>query len=69
MTLTNRSTYTVTENTYHLSLDGGQKVNYTEFLNAKGKLTDCVLRDDSGNTIDDAALLEEIQEFVDLLPN
>lgn len=64
-TITNKQSSTITENTYHLTKDDGGKIIYTEFLNDKGKLTDCILRTESGIDIDDANLLEEVQELID----
>ncbi len=72
ITISNKSSSTITENTYTLKVDG-KTVIYTEFLNDKNKLTDCTLRDANGYDITDdsapngnaAALLEQVQEFVD----
>lgn len=69
MKLKSRSTVTVTEDIYRLDLDGdGERiVVYTEYLNDKGKVIDINLRNVDGIDIDDPALLEEVQEFVDAL--
>lgn len=69
ITLKNRSTSTVTEDTFTLDIDG-QTVIYKEFLNDKNKVIDCQLRDENGEEIpveDGAAMLEEIQEFVEVI--
>jgi hypothetical protein len=39
----------------------GRNITYIEHLNDKGKVIDMELRDSTGNSIDDAALLERIQ--------
>jgi len=57
---------TVTTETYNLEVDG-QFITYIEYLNDKSKLIDCNLRDVDGNEIQDAKLLEKVQEFVDNL--
>ena len=40
---------------------------YKEWLDERGKCIDFVLRSKSGYSIDDPALIEEVQEFVDSL--
>lgn len=78
MNVTNRTTSTNTINTYEIDLGEGKgKIVYIEYLNESGKLMDETLRDETGNEIDDgylpngydnaAALLEEVQKFVDNL--
>jgi hypothetical protein len=54
----------ITTNTYNLSL-GDRLLTYIEYLNDKGKVIDCNLRDVDGDEINDPALLEQVQEFVD----
>lgn len=46
----------------------GKSYLYKEFLNNKGKVTDCELRTESGHPIEDPAFFEEVQKFVDKLP-
>ena len=56
----------VTEVTYTLA-DNTSLFYYKEWLNDSGKVIDFVLRDKDGYEIDDPALLEEVQNFVDNL--
>ena len=56
----------VTEVTYTLA-DNTSLFYYKEWLNDSGKVIDFVLRDKDGYEIDDPALLEEVQNFVDTL--
>lgn len=67
MQLISNTSSTITTNTFTFDIDG-RKVVYIEYLNEKNKVTDCNLRDENGNEIDDAALLEELQNFVDSMP-
>jgi len=64
MKLASHSTATITTETYQLSL-GDKLLTYIEYLNDKGKVIDCTLRDVDGNEINDPALLEQVQDFVD----
>ena len=64
MQITSHTSATITTETYFITTEQGPVV-YTEYLNDKGKVIDCTLRDDDGNNIDDAALLEQVQQFVD----
>jgi len=66
MKLLNQTSATITTNTFNLEVDG-QFITYIEYLNDKGKVIDCNLRDVDGNEIADAALLEKVEEFVDNL--
>jgi hypothetical protein len=70
MQITNKTTETITTETYEITTDYHGDVIYIEYLNEKGKVIDCVLRDSDGNDLsnlsDAPALLEEIQELVDL---
>jgi len=52
------------EDTYSVDADGTQLV-YKEWVNEKGKVIDCELRDIDGYDIDDADLLEDIQKEID----
>ncbi len=54
----------VTEVTYTLA-DDISPFYYKEWLNDSGKVIDSILRDKDGYEIDDPALLEEVQNFVD----
>jgi hypothetical protein len=45
--------------------DGVSPFYYKEWLNEKGKVIDCLLRDKDGFEIDDSELLERVQEFID----
>jgi len=56
----------VTEVTYTLA-DDISPFYYKEWLNDSGKVIDSILRDKDGYKIDDPALLEEVQNFVDNL--
>lgn len=64
MELLNKTVSTVTEVTYALQ-DETSAFYYKEFLNEKGKVIDSLLRDKDGFEIDDPALLEKVEEFVD----
>lgn len=64
MKLESHSTYAVTTETYNFITKQGP-VTYMEYINDKGKVTDCNLRDEDGNEINDPVLLEKIQFFVD----
>ena len=63
--LESHTTATVKTETYRILTETQGPVTYIEYLDDKGKVIDCNLRDDEGNEISDPALLEEIQEFVD----
>ncbi len=75
MKLIDRHTETVTTDTFQIERDdpsyphNKEKFIYIEYLNDKGRVIDCNLRETSGEEIDDANLLDEIQKFVDKLPN
>ena len=56
----------VVEHTYIIQDDKG-KIVYKEWVNDSGKVIDFTLRDKDGYEIDDADLMEQIQEFVDTL--
>ncbi len=63
----NRQTDNVRTETYQLEVDG-RRVTYIEYINDKNKLIDATLMDtNTGDMIDDAALMEEIQTFVDAI--
>ena len=64
MKINSKTSSTVTTNTFSLDVDG-KKVVYLEYLNEKGKVIDCELHNDKGELINDTALLEEIQDFID----
>lgn len=64
MNIISQTSSIVTTNTYVVLTRYGRTV-YIEHLNDKGKLIDCDLRSINGQEIDDPALLEEIQEFID----
>lgn len=66
MTLKNKTTVAVTENTFVVKR-GRQTLVYKEQVNEKNKVIDCDLRDLDGNSVDDPAILEEVQDFVDNL--
>ena len=55
---------TVTEVIYTLQDDTGSFF-YKEWLNESGKVIDSLMRDKDGYQIDDPALLEQVQEFLD----
>jgi hypothetical protein len=61
--LHHESTQEVVEHTYTLR-DIQGKLIYKEWTNG-GKVIDFTLRDKDGNEIDDANLLEQVQEFID----
>ena len=63
MKIISHTSSTVTTETYELSL-GDRLLTYIEYLNDKGKLIDCNLRDVDGDEINVPTLLETIQEFV-----
>lgn len=66
MTTLSHTTSNITTETYEIDLGGGRgKVTYIEYLNDSGKVIDEILRSEAGHEIDDPALLEEVQEFVD----
>ena len=54
----------ITEETFILQ-DSEGKLIYKEWLNEKGKVIDFQLRDKDGFSIDDPALVEEIQAFLE----
>ena len=54
----------ITEETFILR-DSEGKLIYKEWLNEKGKVIDFQLRDKDGFSIDDPALVEEIQAFLE----
>jgi len=56
----------VVEHTYIIQDDKG-KIVYKEWVNDSGKVIDFTLRDKDGYEIDDADLMEQVQEFVDTL--
>lgn len=68
MKLLSSSESTVTTKTFEIDYDG-QKIIYIEYLNEKGKVIDCSLRDDNGEEIaasdTGSIMLEKIQEFID----
>lgn len=69
MKITSESSYTVTTNTFEIETKCGPVV-YIEYLNDKNKVIDCNLRaKNTGQEIDNANLLEEIQNFVDAREN
>jgi hypothetical protein len=61
--LHHESTQEVVEHTYTLQDEQG-KLIYKEWTSG-GKVIDFTLRDKNGNEIDDANLLEQVQEFID----
>jgi hypothetical protein len=64
MELLDQTESVVTEVTYTLR-DDVSTFYYKEWLNDSGHVIDSILRDTDGNEIDDPALLEETQNFVD----
>ena len=69
MKLESHTTSTVTTETYVVNLlEGLGVVTYIEYLNDKGKVIDCNLRDEDENEMNDPILLEEVQEFIDAEP-
>ena len=68
MKLLNRTTSTVTTDTFEIDHDG-RKFVYIEYLNDKGKVIDFALRNQDGEDIaryDNGSItLEKIQNFVD----
>jgi hypothetical protein len=64
MKIKNKTTETITTETYEMEVNGCRCV-YIDYLNQKGKCIDAVLRDDAGNNVDDPALMEQIQKEVD----
>jgi len=66
MKILNKISSTVTEVTYTLQ-DETSAFYYKEWLNEKGKVIDCLLRDKDGHEIDDPALYERVTNFVDEL--
>jgi hypothetical protein len=58
------------ENTYTIQHPTEGVLVYKEWIDAEnGKCLDFVLRSKDGYEIDDAGLVEEVQEFVDNIPN
>jgi hypothetical protein len=64
--LKHESTSDIVEHTYFIQDDKG-KIIYKEWVDIGGKMIDFELRDHHGCDLDDAALLEQIWEFVDSL--
>jgi hypothetical protein len=60
ITLKNKTVTQISVETFELKVDD-RDIIYIEHLNDKGKVIDMELRDSTGNSIDDAALLERIQ--------
>jgi len=65
MEILNQTSQQVTENVFILQHPTEGVLIYKEWLNDSGKLIDCELRSKSGYSIDDAALFDEVCEFVD----
>ena len=65
MKLESHSTATVTTETYQILTESHGLVVYIVYLNDQRKIVDEMLRDDEGNTLDDPALFDDIQDFVD----
>ena len=65
MKLTSHTSAIVTTETYSITDETYGPLTYIEYLNDKGKVIDCTLRDEDGNDIDNPPLLEELQQFVD----
>ena len=60
----------VVENTYTIQHPKEGVLVYKEFIDSNnGKCIDFILRSKDGYEIDDASLVEEIQEFIDNIPN
>ena len=60
----------VVENTYTIQHPKEGVLVYKEFIDSSnGKCIDFILRSKDGYEIDDASLVEEIQEFIDNIPN
>jgi hypothetical protein len=58
----------VIEHTYAIQHPNEGVLYYKEWIQAdNGKFIDCILRSKSGYEIDDPALMEEVQEFIDNL--
>jgi len=58
----------VVEHTYTIQHPTEGVLYYKEWIQSdNGKFIDCVLRSKSGYEIDDAVIIEEVQEFVDNL--
>ena len=66
MKLLNKVETIVTEVAYTLQ-DDISSFYYIEWVDNHGDVYDTILRDKDGFTIDDPALLEEVQNFVDNL--
>ena len=64
MELLNKIESAVTEVTYTLQ-DETSSFIYKEWMDSRGKVIDCLMRDNDGFDIDDPALLEKVQEFID----
>jgi hypothetical protein len=62
--LTKRLEKVVTE-TYMVEDEIGRKYTYKDYLDNKGKCIDCELRDSDGNSVDNPALLERVQDTID----
>ena len=58
----------VVENTYTIQHPKEGVLVYKEFIDSNnGKCIDFILRSKDGDEIDDASLVEEVQEFIDNL--
>lgn len=62
--LSHSKSHGITEETFILQHSNGRLI-YTEWLNEKGKVIDFQLGDKDGYSIDDPALVEEIQAFLE----
>jgi hypothetical protein len=70
MKLLQKETVKVIQTTYTIQLEDGSVIHRIEFEDEKGKIIDSVTRSKGGeylDTIDNAELIEIIDEFLDVL--
>ena len=67
MKILSKNTVRVIQNSYQIELESGRKVNYSEYLDEKGKVIDCEVRDENGHEIDDPGLYEQLLQLIDEL--
>ena len=65
MKLISKICQTVTTETFEIELTAGNSVIMIDYLDDRGKVIDTVLQDERGVEIDDADLIEAIEEFLE----
>ena len=63
-TIISRTEETLTRRTTVIDLGEGDTVTVIDYVDEFDKIVDTVYRDDDGNELDSAALIERIEEFM-----